>query len=81
MNLDQWLKMDNISEYYILWYGADIADDYMDDSGLLKETIEMNKRKPTDNERVYIVLSGIDGKKCRYRHAVKLIKTDDDSVF
>ena len=72
MNLDQLLKLENIKDYYILWYGADIADKYMNDEGMVSDTVELNKGKPGNKERVYIFLSGIDKKTCRYRFAGKL---------
>lgn len=81
MNLDQLLKLENIADYYILWYGADCADEYMDNRGMLKETIELGRGKPNEEGRIYIILSGIDRKTCRYRFALKLIRTADDSVF
>ena len=39
MNLDQLLRLENITDYYILWYGAEIADEYMNDKGLIKDTV------------------------------------------
>lgn len=81
LNLEQLLKLEDIDDYYILWYGADCADDYMDNSGLLNDTVEMSKGKPKNDNQIYIFLSGIDKKTCRYRFAGKLHATRDDSVF
>ena len=41
MNLEQLLKLDNISDYYILWYGAECVDTYFDKSGFCKDTVEL----------------------------------------
>lgn len=81
MNLDQLLKLENITDYYILWYGAEIADDYMNDNGLIKDTVELSKGRPKDENRIYIFLSGIDKKTCRYRFAGKLHESDKKSVY
>lgn len=81
LNLDQLLKMENITDYYILWYGAEIADKYMNDTGLLKNCVELFKGKPKNDGRIYIFLSGIDRKTCRYRFAGKLHPIDDSSLF
>ena len=62
MTLDQLIKFENIQDYYILWYGADITDDYMNDTGIIKGAVEMSKGKPKDSNDIYIFLSGIDKK-------------------
>ncbi len=81
MNLDQLLKLDGINDYYILWYGAEIADQYMNDDGLLKNTVELLKGKPKNPEQIYIFLSGINKKTCKYRFAGKLRPTGTDSLY
>ncbi|MBR3043283.1 MAG: GIY-YIG nuclease family protein [Oscillospiraceae bacterium] len=81
MNLDQLLKLEGITDYYILWYGAEIADQYMNDSGLLKGTVDLQKGKPKTEERIYIFLSGIDKKTCRYRFAGKLHPIDNNTIY
>ena len=77
MNLEQIMATYGIVDYYIWWYGADISDDYLNDEGLLHETIDIRAGKPKDENRVYLVMSGIDGKTCRYRFAIKLTDSGD----
>lgn len=72
MNLEQLLSLENITDYNVWWYGVDYVDPYMNDEGLLKDTIDVRKGKPTDFKRIYLVMAGIDGKHCRYRFAVRL---------
>ncbi len=80
MTLDQLLSLEGIKDYNVWWYGAYIYDEYMNDDGLLKPTLELKKGKPT-KERVYIIMSGEDGKTCRYRFAIKLIETDEKGIY
>lgn len=81
MNLDQLLKLEGIADYYILWYGADCADEYMIDTGLIKSTVKLTRGKPKDKNCIYIFLSGIDRKTCRYRFAGRFHPTEEDSIF
>lgn len=81
MNLEQLLGLENITDYYIFWYGADVADEYMNDEGLLTSIVEPFKGKPKDDNRIYIFLSGIDKKTCRYRFAGKLHPTENGSIY
>ena len=81
MNLEQMLSLEGITDYNIWWYGAGIYNDYMDDNGLLRPTIELNKGKGDSQGRTYIIMSGETGKTCRYRFAIKLIATDNEKVF
>lgn len=81
MNLEQLLGLENITDYYIFWYGANYADKCMNDEGLLKSIVKLSKSKPKDDNRIYIFLSGIDKKTCRYRFAGKLHPTENDSIY
>ena len=81
MNLDQLLGLEDIRDYYVLWYGAEIADDYMDDNGLFDKRVELFKGKPQDENRIYIFVSGIDKKTYRYRFAGRLHPTEDNNMF
>ncbi|MBO7451540.1 MAG: GIY-YIG nuclease family protein [Clostridiales bacterium] len=81
MNLEQLLSTDNISDYVVLWYGADISDIYFDDEGFRESTLELFRMKPRDENTVFLIMSGINKYKCRYRFAVTLVKTDNDNTF
>lgn len=81
MTLEQLLKLENITNYYILWYGADCVKDYFDKSGFYKKTVELTKCKPSSEDTIYIFLSGINRQTCKYRCATKLIPTEADSVY
>lgn len=72
MNLKQMLEIYNVHNANILWYGADICDEYIDDNELLFPYIEMKRMKPSDPEQVYLIMSGINKVTCRYRFAIKL---------
>ena len=72
MNLDQLLSLEGIKDYNIFWFGADIAADYMNDEGPIVDTLEVSKSKPRSENTVYIIMSGINKYKCRYRFAAKL---------
>lgn len=62
MNLEQLLKLDNISDYYILWYGAECVDTYFDKSGFCKDTVELTRCKPIGDNTIYLFMSGINRK-------------------
>ncbi len=81
MNLEQLMSFEDCKSYDILWYGKDIYDLYMDDSGLLTTTLELKQGKHNDPDRVYLIMAGITGNTCRYRFAIRLIKTETDTIF
>lgn len=81
MNLEQLLKLDNISDYYILWYGADCVDDYFDKSGFCKDIVELTKCKPTGDDTIYLFMSGINRLSCKYQCAAKLHVTNENSIY
>lgn len=81
MNLAQLLELSNITDYCILWYGADCADNYIGDSGMLNSVISLDKCKPDSSKKIYLILSGIDKTSCLYRFALKLFKTSTDNQF
>ena len=70
MNLDQLLSLEGITDYNVWWYGVDYIEGYMNDDGLLNDEVEIKKGKPTE-DRYYLVMAGINGKKCRYRFALQ----------
>lgn len=84
MNLSQLMQFEDFSDYGIWWYGKDLDEIYMDDNGLLKETVEISKGAKL-NSRIYLVMSNLDGDKdsyyCRYRFAVKLIEKVGDNLY
>ena len=71
MTLDQLMKIEKIDDYYIWWYGAQIEADYMNDKGFKNEILSVDKGAKIGS-RVYIVLSGIDGSRSRYKFMIKL---------
>ena len=81
MNLEQLLKLDNISDYYILWYGAECVDTYFDKSGFCKDTVELTRCKPIGDNTIYLFMSGINRKTCNYQCAAKLHPTEEASVY
>lgn len=72
MNLNQILSLEGIRDYNIFWFGADIAAEYLNDDGPIVETLEVSRSKPRSEDTVYIIMSGINKYKCRYRFASKL---------
>ena len=81
MNLDQLLSLEGIKDYNIFWFGTDIADNYMNDDGPIVDTLELSKSRPRTEDTIYIIMSGINKYKCRYRFAAKMIKTENDKIF
>lgn len=81
MNLDQLLKLEGIDDYYIFWYGSEVALDYMDCNGLFKGRIEINKGKPKNDNTIYIFLAGINKYNSRYMFAAKLYPTESPDIF
>lgn len=81
MNLEQLMSLDGITDYNVFWFGADIADAYMDDNGPIVSTLEVSKSKPRSEETIYIIMSGINKFKCRYRFAAKLIKAEGANTY
>ena len=79
MNLDQLLSLEGIRDYNVFWFGADIAADYMNDEGPIVDTLEVSKSKPRSEDTVYIIMSGINKNKCRYRFAAKLTQIDGNT--
>lgn len=51
MNLAQLLELSNITDYCILWYGADCADNYICDSGMINSVISLDKCKPDSSKK------------------------------
>jgi len=81
MNLDQLLSLEGIKDYNIFWFGTDIADSYMNDDGPIVDTLELSKSRPRSEDTIYIIMSGINKYKCRYRFAAKMIKTESEKTF
>lgn len=81
MPLEQLLKLENITDYYILWYGANIIDSYFYKNGFVKDTIELTKYKPNDDNTLYIFLSGINRQTCKYKCAAKLHPTNKEPFY
>lgn len=70
MNLNQLLNLEGITDYNIWWYGVDFVEAYMTDDGLINDEVEIKKGR-LEKERFYLVMAGINGKKCRYRFTLK----------
>ena len=81
MNLNQLLSLEGVEDYYVFWYGAEIADRYMNDNGLLADTVELLRMKPSSENTVVLIMSGINKNKCIYRFAVNLIKTEEQNIY
>lgn len=75
MNLEQIMKLDGIDDYYIWWYGIDVNANgkYFDEKGFVNKTLRVDKGARI-NDRIYLILSGIDGKRSKYMFAIKLSK-------
>ena len=65
MNLDQLLKLENINNYQLWWYGKSIAKYYFVGNELKKEYVSFKGNQP-DMNKVFILLYGIDGHRSRY---------------
>lgn len=81
MTLAQVMSAYGIEDYNIWWYGAAIADQYMTDNGLTTQYTEVNKGRPPCDGRIYLIMSGIDGKTCRYRFAIELIENIEGNQY
>ena len=79
INLDQLLSLEGIKDYNIFWFGADVVSDYMNDEGPIVDTLEVSKSKPRSEDTVYIIMTGINKNKCRYRFAAKLSHIDGNT--
>lgn len=79
MNLDQMLSLEGIRDYNIFWFGTDIASDYMNDEGPIVDTLQLSKSKPRSEDTVYIIMSGINKYRCRYRFASKLTLVEENT--
>lgn len=80
MTLDDLMQIEGISDYNVWWYGKDIYQDYMNDEGLLSDTVDLKKGVSLEG-RVYLVLAGVTGNKCRYRFAIKLVKEVGQNLY
>lgn len=81
MNLDQLMQLYDINNYYIWWYGKDIADGYLTDEGFVRESLEVFKGADITNGKIYIVLKGISGYKSVYCFAVRLTEKVGDKRY
>lgn len=79
MNLDQLLKLENITNYQVCWYGKDIAEYYLGDDGLLHSHVSFRNKNP-DMNKIYIILYGIDGKRSMYMYAIKFVEKLPDLI-
>lgn len=80
MNLNQLLSLEGITDYNIWWYGIDYVEVYMNDDGLLNENVEIKKGKPVEG-RYYLVMAGINGKKCRYRFTLQWTGEEYEGMY
>ena len=78
MTLDQLMILEGIDNYYIWWYGAGIDD--LNKDGLAKETVEVRKGAELRN-RLYIILSGIDGHRAKYMFAIRLTEKIERNIY
>ncbi|MDC7280765.1 GIY-YIG nuclease family protein [Butyrivibrio fibrisolvens] len=80
MTLHDLMLLEGIDNYNVWWYGKDIYQDYMNDEGLTKDVIDL-KRGVNLKGRIYLVLAGITGTKCRYRFAIKLVEQVGENLY
>ena len=80
MTLHDLMQIENIADYNVWWYGKDIYEAYMNDSGLTHDTIELKKGANLEG-RIYIVLAGVTGNKCRYRFAIRLVARVGENLY
>ena len=74
MTLAQLMSTYNIEDFNIWWYGMTVSDQYLTNNGFSVPFLEVKKGQPTCNGRVYLIMSGIDGKTCLYRFAIELVE-------
>lgn len=79
MNLAQLLKLENVTNYQLLWYGKDIAKYYLGDNGYLKPYLSFKGKKP-DFNRIYISLFGLDGYRSRYMYAIRVTEKIEEEI-
>lgn len=80
MTLDQLMDLEGISDYNVWWYGITIGEHYFDESGFSHPTITVHRGADLD-DRVYVVLAGIDGKRARYKFAIRLKEDLGEKVY
>lgn len=80
MTLDQLMQLEGIADYYVWWYGMNAGDDCFSEDGLAKPTVVVDKGAVIGS-RVYIVLAGVDGKRAKYKFAIKLKKDCGGKVY
>ncbi len=81
MTLEQLMKLENINNYYIWWYGADYPAENFNENGLVDEIVHVPKGADIDNGTIYIVIHGISVNKARYKFALKLVKKYDEKRY
>ncbi len=81
MTLADLMKIEEIDDYFVLWYGVEFVDMFLSDEGLKKETIELSKGVDKEFNRVFIILAGINGKKSKYKYAIRLTGKTEDGLY
>lgn len=80
MTLDQLMDLEGISDYNVWWYGITIGEHSFDDGGFSHPTIAVHRGADLGG-RVYVVLAGIDGKRARYKFAIRLKEDLGEKVY
>ena len=80
MRLDQVMAMEGTENFYIWWYGADYPASNFNENGYLQEFVHVPKGVEIEN-RIYLVLHGIDAYRSRYKFAIKLTRHEKDNNY
>lgn len=85
MTLEDLMISEEIINYRIWWYNANIAYYYIDDKGYLKDKVlTQDKFKDVLNckdGQIVLIMSEINECKCRYRCSIRLKKTEKENTY
>ena len=81
MYLDDLMRIEGIDDYYVWWYGVGIDADYINENGFKKEWLSVPKGADIENGRIYIILVGLNGRKAKYKHAIRLTGKKDKNLY
>ena len=81
MTLDQLMKLEGIEDYYIWWYGADYPAENFDENGYSNSKTLDVARGAGSEDRVYLVIHGLDAFRARYKFAVKICDPEDGNKY
>ena len=81
MTLADLMKIENIDDYYIWWYGASMPADYFCESGFCKEWLTVYKGVDTEYRRIFIALHGISAFRSKYLFAIRLTGKNEEGLY